>query len=75
MPHLRTVFGGLAARPDFAAAYAEAKKIAADLLFEEMYEQALTATPLTTQCERFKWDARRFHVSKLNPKRAAAQKI
>ena len=69
MPHRCTVLGWARRHPEFAAAYGEAIKQRADILFEDMLEEALEATPANTQCERFKWDAKRFHIGRLNPKK------
>ncbi len=69
LPHRSTVFRWLAARPDFARAYAHAKEMGCELIAETALEEALAATPATAQVERLRWDARRWHVSKLHPRR------
>jgi hypothetical protein len=69
LPHRSTIFRWLAARPDFAAGYAYAKEMGCELIAETALEEALAATPATAQVERLRWDARRWHVSKLHPRR------
>ncbi len=69
MPDRSTILRLANRDPVFAARYAEAKKQGCDALFDDALEGALNATPATAQVERLKWDARRFHIAKLHPKK------
>jgi hypothetical protein len=69
MPSRSTILRWLASRPSFAAAYAQARELGCDLIFEEALQEALAARPATTQAARLHWDARRYHISKVMPKK------
>jgi hypothetical protein len=69
LPHRSTIFRWLAARPDFPRSYQLAKEMGCELIAETALEEALTATPQTAQLERLRWDARRWHISKLQPRK------
>jgi hypothetical protein len=69
MPCRRTVHSWLSQHPQFALAYAAAKQAGLDELAEIALLDASAATPVTAAAERLRFDARRWYLSKLAPRK------
>jgi hypothetical protein len=70
MPDRMTVVGWLAAHEDFRAQYTVAREIGLDHFAElTLAEAEADIPPEKVQAAKLKWDARRWHLSKMLPKR------
>lgn len=69
MPKQATVYRWLAARPEFAKAYGEARQVQAHRLFDEALRVAETATEKTWRKAKLRVDTIRWTVAKLAPHR------
>jgi hypothetical protein len=71
MPHRATIYRWLAAHPEFRDAYRASKEIGLDELMDETLAEATSSklSPERAQLARLAWDARKWHLSKLNPKK------
>jgi hypothetical protein len=69
MARYGTVLGWARKIPEFAEAYAEARRIAADYLFDEAREVARAATPGTIRVDRLKFDVIRWQAARIAPRK------
>ncbi|MET0275012.1 MAG: hypothetical protein ABW360_18650, partial [Phenylobacterium sp.] len=69
MPCYATVLNWAQARADFADAYAEARSLAADYLFDEAREVAKAATPVSVWADRLRFDVIRWQTARLSPRK------
>jgi len=69
MPDRMTLVRWLAANEDFRLKYAHAREIGFDVFAEITLSEATDVPAEMTQSARLKWDARRWHLSKMLPKR------
>ncbi len=69
MPRRITVVDWLAKHPEFAAQYARAREVGLDHFAEQTLAEAANVDPERVQSARLTWDARRWHLSKMLPKR------
>ena len=69
MPDRATVLRWLDAHDEFAAKYARAREVQADLLFEDMQEVADSGSPEDTQRARLRVMTMQWRASKLAPKK------
>jgi hypothetical protein len=69
MPCYSTVLNWARAVPEFGEAYARARRLAADYLFDEARELALAAKPGTVWVDRLKFQVIRWQVARLAPRK------
>lgn len=69
MPCYATVLNWARAVPEFAEAYAEARRLAADYLFDEAREVALAATPGSVWVDRLRFDVIRWQAARIAPRK------
>jgi Bacteriophage Sf6, terminase small subunit-like len=69
LPDKATVLRRRNQDPQFEAAYLAAKQAGLDELAEDALSDASNATPVTAAAERLRFDARRWYLSKLSPKK------
>jgi hypothetical protein len=69
MPCYSTVLNWARAVPEFGDAYAMARRLAADYLFDEAREVALAAQPGTVWVDRLKFDVIRWQAARLMPRK------
>jgi hypothetical protein len=69
MPDRMTIIAWLAKYPDFLAHYAHAREVGLDHFAEVTLAEATNVDPDRVQSARLTWDARRWHLSKMMPKR------
>jgi hypothetical protein len=69
MPDRMTIVAWLAKYPDFSAHYAHAREVGLDHFAEQTLAEAANVDPDRVQSARLTWDARRWHLSKMLPKR------
>jgi len=70
-PKYATVLRWLRVLPEFADAYAEARQLAADYLFDEAREVALASRPATVWVDRLKFDVIRWQAARIAPRKYA----
>jgi hypothetical protein len=68
-PDRATVAKWCASYPDFAASYHFAREVGLDQLAELALAEAIKADPEHVQSARLAWDARRWHLSKMLPRK------
>lgn len=69
MPPKATVFSWLSLNPDFADRYARMKELQCQIYAEETIDISDFATPEDFQVARLRIDTRKWHLSKLLPKK------
>jgi hypothetical protein len=71
MPKYGTVLRWARVLPEFADAYAEARRLAADYLFDEAREVAQASTPGTVWVDRLRFDVIRWQAARIAPRKYA----
>jgi hypothetical protein len=69
MPDRMTLVRWLAGIEDFRLKYAQAREIGFDVFAEITLAEAADVPPEMVQSAKLKWDARRWHLSKMLPKK------
>jgi hypothetical protein len=69
MPHYSTVLNWARAIPEFGDAYAEARRLAADWLFDEAREIAVATTPASERADRLRFDILRWQAARIAPRK------
>lgn len=69
MPHYSTVLNWARALPEFGEAYGEARRLAADYLFDEAREIAVATTPATERADRLRFDILRWQAARIAPRK------
>lgn len=69
MPHYSTVLNWARAIPEFGEAYGEARRLAADYLFDEAREIAVATTPKTERADRLRFDILRWQAARIAPRK------
>lgn len=69
LPSYHTLYDWQAKHPEFAAAVADARRIAAEARFEQALEVAQASTPATLQSDRLRVATLLHHAERLDPER------
>lgn len=69
MPCAATILNWARAYPEFGDAYAQARQMMADVLFDEAREVALAATPRSVWADRLRFDTIRWMTARMAPRK------
>jgi hypothetical protein len=69
MPHYSTVLNWARAIPEFGDAYGEARRLAADYLFDEAREIAVATTSASERADRLRFDILRWQAARIAPRK------
>lgn len=69
MPSLKTIFNWIESNKEFLQQYTHARKIQADIKFDDLKDLAKAATPEDIQCVKLQIDTAKWELSKTLPKK------
>lgn len=69
MPALRTLMDWISRSESFSQQYTQARRIQADIKFDDLKDLAKTATPEDIQCIKLQIDTAKWELSKTLPKK------
>ena len=68
-PTRQGVYKWLEKYPEFVDAYARARDLYADFVFDGLFDLASSATPQDVQCVRLQIDTRKWALARMSPKK------